>query len=82
MKNNTSVAFTSIYGDSPHKNYVTSVLETKDGGYILAGNIKEYRTPSVNYQASVRNRKTAGGSDSWLIKTDPAGKETWKMESS
>ncbi|NLX91972.1 MAG: hypothetical protein GXZ07_10410 [Firmicutes bacterium] len=62
MKDNTRVAFTSIYGDSPHKNYVTSVLETKDGGYILAG----YTYTGEHLE-----------SDGWLIKCDHAGKEVW-----
>ncbi len=74
--NNDWVAFTSVYGSTAHKNYITSVMPTKDGGYIPAGNIVENRTFTMNIRATYR--KTVGGSDSWLIKADAAGKKIWE----
>ncbi len=42
---------------------LNSVRQTRDGGYILAGNTRSY---------------DALGSDAWLFKTDPNGNELWR----
>jgi hypothetical protein len=42
--------------------WCSSVIETQDGGFALAGNSSSF---------------TAGGSDMWLVKTNSAGDSTW-----
>ncbi len=46
----------------PEEDRISSVRNTPDGGYILAGKTRSYG---------------AGGSDAWLIKMNSSGKEEW-----
>jgi len=53
--------WSQTFGGSEY-DYSDSVVETSDGGYIVAGSTESYG---------------AGGSDVWLIKTDANGTEEW-----
>ena len=55
------VTFSKIFGDSGN-DYGYSVLQTSDGGYIIAGRTSSYG---------------AGAADVYLLKTDANGNEQW-----
>jgi hypothetical protein len=60
---------TTYYGDSWNwelqaNNKPNSIVQTDDGGYVLAGYTYVYG---------------AGGSDAWLVKTDSSGKMVWNQ---
>jgi hypothetical protein len=57
------VAWNQTFG-GPDDDYGRSVLQTSDGGYIIAGDTYSYG---------------AGRSDAWLIKTNSSGDETWNQ---
>jgi hypothetical protein len=50
------------YGGSNYDEIANSVVQTKDGGYALAGSAASFG---------------AGGTDMWLVKTDAAGNMLW-----
>jgi len=58
---NGNEEWSQTFGGSEY-DYSGSVVETSDGGYIIAGSTESYG---------------AGGSDAWLIKTDANGTEEW-----
>ena len=58
----TDVVFERTFGGSS-RDYVQSVQQTPDGGYIIAGSTYSF---SLNAQA-----------DAWLIKTDTNGNQLW-----
>jgi len=55
--------WSQTFGGSEY-DYSDSVVETSDGGYIVAGSTESYG---------------AGGSDVWLIETDSSGTEEWSQ---
>lgn len=73
--NNPRVAFTTTYGDSVNKYQSCGIIQTDEGGFVIAGQVTENRTKTMNYKTNYH--KTAGGSDGWIIKTDSQGKEVW-----
>ncbi len=58
---NGNLQWSTKYGGS-ESDIGYAVQQTKDGGYIIAGDTKSYG---------------AGHSDAWIIKTDTKGKELW-----
>jgi hypothetical protein len=61
----TVYAFNKIFEGSTASHYPTAVLQTSDGGYILAGYTYSYG---------------AGGDDAWMIKTDSKGIKVWDKD--
>ncbi len=53
------------YGD-----YMTSVQETHDGGYIVGG----YSSSDMGYEKSENSK---GGNDYWIVKLDSLGNKQW-----
>jgi parallel beta-helix repeat protein len=57
-----NMAWSRTYGQKEHTNFFTSVAQTSDGGYLLAGATSD---------------GAAGGLDFWLVKTNSVGDPQW-----
>jgi hypothetical protein len=60
-----NVQWSKRYGDSNHE-FARSVIETSDGGYIVAGHKGESFFPE-------------GNADAWILKLDAAGEIQWSQ---
>jgi hypothetical protein len=59
-----SGAFTNSGETMPREDTATTVIQTRDGGYALAGQTTTYTSLSSTYE-------------SWLVKTDAQGQQQW-----
>jgi Secretion system C-terminal sorting domain len=53
-----------------YNDFMTALLQTPDGGYLLAGTTFSDSTGNVSHYNN-------GGSDYWIVKTDAAGNKLW-----
>jgi len=57
------------YG-GPNDDYLNRVIQTRDGGYLLAGS-------SLSGKSGDKTQASQGGRDYWVIKVDAQGKKQW-----
>jgi hypothetical protein len=69
LNNDGTKAWDKSYGGSGN-DYATSIQQTDDGGFIVAG----YTNSSNNGDVTDSNN---GGTDSWILKLNPDGTKVW-----
>ena len=67
LKSDGTKSWSETYGTYDFFEGASSLLQTSDGGYILAGYTIEYKDDSLYY-------------DAYVVKTDSSGKELWNKE--
>ncbi|MEM9832046.1 MAG: hypothetical protein AAF944_15540 [Bacteroidota bacterium] len=60
----------NIYGGGEGGDFLSKIVKTQDGNYLLAGNSKS----PAGFEKSEGSR---GGQDYWLVKIDPDGNQLW-----
>jgi len=66
---------TKTYGGTNH-DYASSVVQTIDGGYALAGIANSFGDGGYAF-SGFRDVFIVGNADAWLVKTDSSGNELW-----